>query len=331
MKLSILDQAAVAKNSDTSRTLKESLEMAQYAENLGYSRYWFAEHHGTRGLASVSPEILMAAAASVTKSIRVGSGGVLLPQYSPYKTAENFRQLESLFPGRIDAGIGRSPGGTEKVRAALLDQNGHSMSEFPRKLDDFISFLTNHIPRQHPLYGIKTAPLPDDVPPVWLLGLGENSAAQTGALGLNYVFGHFIKPDRGQEAFKMYRESFVPSHFSQKPEALAAVFVICGRTDEEAEELALSQDLWLLRAEKGLDSRVPGIEEAKAAVLKDSDWKKIKQNRRRMVIGGPAKVRKSLDALAERYETDEIMVLANVFSFEEKKQSFLRLAEMYLS
>ncbi|AZB44858.1 LLM class flavin-dependent oxidoreductase [Bacillus sp. FJAT-42376] len=330
MKLSILDQVPVSKNKRVSETLEQTAELAQMAESLGYTRYWFAEHHGTRGLASTSPEILISHIASKTKRIRVGSGGILLPQYSSYKVAENFRQLEALFPGRIDLGIGRSPGGTQKVRQALLDGFQRSLTEFPRQLNDLIYYITDTIPSDHPSHGIKAAPLTETAPAMWVLGLGENSAAQTGNLGLNYVFGHFIKPDRGEQAFRKYRESFTPVHFSKTAQSLAAVFVICGRSDEEAEKLALSQDLWLLRVEKGLDSRVPSMDEARAASLSASDKERIAANRKRMVIGGPDKVKKELTHLAERYETDEMMVLTNVYSFEDKKNSFKRLADLFL-
>ncbi|MGD7008194.1 LLM class flavin-dependent oxidoreductase [Metabacillus sp. 84] len=330
MKLSILDQVPVSKNTSVTEALSGTLKLARHAEEMGYSRYWFAEHHGTRGMGSTSPEILMSYIASNTKSIRVGSGGVLLPQYSPYKVAENFRQLEALFPGRIDLGVGRSPGGTRKIRNALLDGSAKSMEEFPRQLNDLIYYITDSIPSDHPYHGIKAAPFTKTVPPIWVLGLGENSAELTGGLGLNYVFGHFINPSRGKEAFTAYRKSFEPSLFSPAPGSLSAVFVICGKNDEEAEERALSQDLWLLRVEKGLDSRVPSIEEAKAASYSESDRTVVLRNRKRMIIGGPEKVKNELAELSERYETEEFMVLTNLHSFEHKVQSFERLAELYL-
>ncbi|WP_338776457.1 LLM class flavin-dependent oxidoreductase [Metabacillus sp. FJAT-52054] len=330
MKLSILDQVPVSKNMSVTETFQQTAELAQHAEFLGYTRYWFAEHHGTRGLASTSPEILMSYIASITSRIRVGSGGVLLPQYSPYKAAENFRQLEAVFPGRIDLGVGRSPGGTRKVREALLDGAARDLSEFPRQLKDLIYYITDSLPSDHPFHGIKAAPLPESIPPVWILGLGENSARQTAELGLNYVFGHFIKPDRGREAFRDYRKHFVPSLFSASPQSLAAVFVICGKDDDHAEELAYSQDLWLLRVEKGLDSRVPSIEEAKSVVRSAADRERMAINRKRMIIGGPDKVKKAMNELSDQYETDEIMILTNVYSFDQKKHSFSRLAELFL-
>ena len=328
--LSILDQVPVSKGSDPNTALKQSAELAGLADEWGYRRYWFAEHHSTRGLASTAPEILIAHIAAKTSNIRVGSGGVLLPQYSPFKVAETFRQLEALYPGRIDLGLGRSPGGTAKTRLALTDGVKKSLHDFPRQLRDLIYYLTDDIPSDHEYAGIKAAPLTASSPGPWLLGLGENSAELAAGMGAGYVFGHFINPERGEGAFKTYHERFQPSPFFDRPHSLAAVFVVCAETDEKAEELSLSQDLWLLRVEKGLDSRVPSIEEAKSASYTAADKARLEKNRGRMVIGSPKTVKQKLLELSERYQTEEMMVLTNVYRFEDKKQSFERLAELFL-
>ncbi|MDG3075462.1 LLM class flavin-dependent oxidoreductase [Bacillus halotolerans] len=328
--LSILDQAPVSKGESPVTTLQHSVELAGRSEEWGYKRYWFAEHHSTKGLASTAPEIMIARIAAHTKKIRVGSGGVLLPQYSPFKVAETFRQLEALYPNRIDLGLGRSPGGTTKTRLALTDGIKKSLTDFNRQLQDVSYFLTDSLPAGHPYAGIKAAPLIDTAPELWVLGLGENSARRAAHQGIGYVFGHFINPERGESAFRVYRENFHPSAHFTSPAALFTIFVICAKTDEEAEELALSQDLWLLRVGKGLDSRVPSIEEAKAYHYTESDKNQIRENRKRMVIGSPSTVKQQLLELADRYETNEIMVLCNVFDFEAKKESYERLAGLFL-
>ncbi|MED1738681.1 LLM class flavin-dependent oxidoreductase [Bacillus swezeyi] len=330
IQLSILDQVPVSKGSDAYTALKHSTKLAEFADKWGYKRYWFAEHHNTRGLASTAPEIMIAHIAAKTDNIRVGSGGVLLPQYSPFKVAENFRQLEALYPGRIDLGLGRSPGGGAKTRLALTDGINKSLEDFPRQLQDLIYYLTDTIPSGHDYAGIKAAPLTTAPPEPWLLGLGENSAKLAADTGAGYVFGHFINPERGENAFKTYHESFQSSSFFPRPHSLAAVFVVCAATDEKAEELSLSQDLWLLRVEKGLSSLVPSIEEAKSASYTASDKMRILKNRARMVIGSPQTVKRKLLELSGRYQTEEIMVLTNVYRFEDKKQSFERLAELFL-
>ncbi|SDM46826.1 luciferase family oxidoreductase, group 1 [Fictibacillus solisalsi] len=331
MHLSILDQVPISKGQTASETLVQSGELAMLAEQWGYKRYWFAEHHSTKGLASTAPEIMMAHIAARTKTIRVGSGGVLLPQYSPFKVAETFLQLETLYPGRIDLGVGRSPGGTMKTRLALTDSIKKSMTQFPRQLQDLTYYLSGTLPSDHPYYGIKAVPSVSSPPPVWELGLGENSALQAAELGIGYVFGHFIDPDRGQEAYKAYYSNFASSPLLKQPAAgITAIFVICGASDEHAEELALSQDLWLLRVEKGLDSRLPSLEEAHAYSYSQADRKKIRINRKRMVIGSSQTVKDQLESLAERYQTNEFMVLTNLYSFDERKKSYERLANCFL-
>ncbi|TKD68277.1 LLM class flavin-dependent oxidoreductase [Pseudalkalibacillus hwajinpoensis] len=328
--LSILDQVPIPKGSNSYTALEQTRELALLAEQLGYHRYWFAEHHSTKGLASTAPEIMMAHIAASTSRIKVGSGGVLLPQYSPFKVAENFRQLEALHPNRIDLGVGRSPGGTAKTRLALTDGINKSLNEFPRQLTELSHYLTDSIPSGHDFTGIKAAPHTETPPALWLLGMGENSAEQAADLGIGYVFGHFIKPTRGKNTLNTYYERFQYTYYHPKPQAIIAIFVICGETDEHAEELARSQDLWLLRVEKGLDSRVPSVEEAKNHSYTKTELERIQNNRRRMVIGSPQTVKQQLHELSNRYQTEEFMVLTNIHSFEERKKSYERLARIYL-
>ncbi|MBN8210222.1 LLM class flavin-dependent oxidoreductase [Bacillus sp. NTK071] len=328
--LSILDQVPIPKGTNSYTALEQTRELALLAEQLGYHRYWFAEHHSTKGLASTAPEIMMAHIAASTSRIKVGSGGVLLPQYSPFKVAENFRQLEALHPNRIDLGVGRSPGGTAKTRLALTDGINKSLNEFPRQLRELSHYLTDSLPRGHAYNGIKAAPSTETPPALWLLGMGENSAEQAGELGIGYVFGHFIKPTRGKNTLNTYYEKFQSTYYHPNPQAIIAIFVICGETDDHAEELALSQDLWLLRVEKGLDSRVPSVEEAKNHSYTKTDLERIRNNRRRMVIGSQRTVKQQLDELSMRYQTKEFLVLTNVHSFEERRKSYERLASIYL-
>ncbi|MGE6631936.1 LLM class flavin-dependent oxidoreductase [Bacillus sp. NPDC077027] len=327
--INILDQVAIPKGKTAQETLEHTTKLAIFAEELGYERYWFAEHHSTRGLASTAPEILMAHIASHTTKLRTGSGGILLPQYSPFKVAELTRQLESLYPGRIELGIGKSPGGTAKTRLALTDGVDKGLMQFDRQLDDLIHYLTDRLPSNHPYAGLKAAPKVENLSPLWLLGLGENSAKQAAQLGIQYIFGHFIQPTRGQQAFETYRQHFSPSLFTAQPKSMFAVFVICGETDDEAEQIASSTDLWLLRVEKGLDSRVPSIEEAAHYSYTEQEKKKVEQNRKRMVIGSKQTVRDQLLYLTERYGTDQIMMLNNTFDPLEKQRSFERIADIF--
>ncbi|QQK79070.1 LLM class flavin-dependent oxidoreductase [Salicibibacter cibi] len=323
MKLGILEQMATPKGKTAEDTVEETLDLAQHAEAIGYQRFWFAEHHATKGMTSSAPEIMMAAVASRTTRLHVGSGGILLPQYSVYKVAAQLLQLQALFPGRIEAGVGRSPGGAERVRSALADGKENQLNDYPEKLEALASYVRGQSPK-----GVRATPRTNAAPPVYSLGLGENSAEIAARLGVGYVYGHFIAPTRGEAAHEVYRQQFTPGSLSV-PHALTAVFVICGESDAHAEELAMSQDMWLLRTEKGLDSRVPSVEEAKAAKKTERDQQKIKENRRRMIIGGPDTVREQLSYFSERYHNDEWLILTNIHDFQEKRRSFERIISLF--
>ncbi|MDA8353970.1 MAG: LLM class flavin-dependent oxidoreductase [Firmicutes bacterium] len=321
MKLGVLDQMAQPKGMTAEETAARTMEMAQYVEELGYERYWFAEHHATKGLASSSPEIMMAAVAAKTVKLKVGSGGILLPQYSAYKIATQLSQLQALFPGRIEAGVGRSPGGNETIRSLLADGKQDQLADYPDKLRDLITFLSKE-------GKVRAAPRTEDAPNLFSLGLGENSAKLAAELGIGYVYGHFIKPNRGKEAHQTYRAHFRPGYLDH-PDTRSAIFVICGETDEQAEELAISQDVWLLNVEKGLDSRVPSIEEAKAKIWRVKEIEQIRENRKRMIIGGPGKVKNELLHLSERYQCNDWLILTNIYDFHEKQQSYRRIMELF--
>src|SRR5690625_2764174 len=260
MKLSVLDQVPVSSGETHEEALEHTLELAKWTERLGLHRYWVAEHHNTIGLASSSTEILMTRIASVTRRIRVGSGGILLPQYSPYKIAENAKTMAAFFPNRIDIGVGRSPGGSQVTRSALMDSLHRSLGEFPRQLTDLQGFLYNSLPDDHKFRLVKAGPRIDEVPPLWVLGLSEKGAKYAGELGVGYVFGHFINPQNGAITLKIYRENFTPSVSMKNPQSIVCIFVVCAETEEKAEELAITQDHWLLNVGKGLGTKVQPLD-----------------------------------------------------------------------
>ncbi|WP_185970863.1 LLM class flavin-dependent oxidoreductase [Alkalicoccobacillus porphyridii] len=324
IKLGILDQIPLSKGHLVEDRLKETLEMVQLAEQLGYSRYWFAEHHGTKGMLSSAPEILMAAAAASTKYIRIGTGGILLPQYSPYKVAEVSKQLAALFPGRIDIGIGRSPGGNRAIQTALSDGEPKGMEDFDRKLRDLVYFIRDQLPNTHAYSGVKAVPQVESPPPIWLLGLGENSAELAADHDIGFVFGHFIKPQRGAKAFEVFHQAASPNTNNQD---MAAIFIICADTDEEAWELAKTQDLWLLKVEKGIDSRVPSPEEVVNYPYTALDKERMIHNHSRMIIGSKETVRRKLMILAEQYGINEFLILCNLHYANDRKKSYQLVAE----
>ncbi|SFO96567.1 LLM class flavin-dependent oxidoreductase [Salibacterium halotolerans] len=329
MKLSILEQSPISSGQDATDALRRTADLARFAETLGYTRFWTAEHHSTSGLAGSSPEVLISHLASVTETIRVGSGGVLLPQYSPYKVTENFKVLEALFPGRIDLGVGRSPGGGQTIRMALTDGVQKSMNEFPRQLSDMQGFIDGTLPKEHDYASIKASPLTSTLPKTWVLGLSSRGARHAAANSTAFMCGHFIQPDNAEEAMDAYLNNFQPSERQPEPKAAVCVFVICADTEEEAEHLAQTQDMWLLNVEKGRTTKIPTPEEAAAVTLTTEEEKKVQENRKRAVIGTPQQVKKELRRLAELYHTDEIMAITNIFDEEKKKHSFRLLADAF--
>ncbi len=282
------------------------------------------------GLVSTSPEIMMTRIASVTNRIRVGSGGILLPQYSPYKIAENAKTMAAFFPNRIDIGVGRSPGGSQVTRSALMDSQYKSLGEFPRQLTDLQGFLHNSLPHDHKFRLVKAGPGIDDVPPLWVLGLSEKGAKYAGELGVGYVFGHFINPENGVTTVKTYRENFSPSVSMEKPQSIVCIFVVCAETEEEAEKLAITQDHWLLNVGKGLGTKVQSLDQVRKKSLTEEDIEMIKQNRKRCIIGTPETVKRQLIELQDLYQTNEFMIITNIFDFEAKKKSYQLLAEVML-
>lgn len=327
MKLSVLDQSVISNGDLASTALQNTVKLAQLTEDLGYTRFWVAEHHNTNGIAGSSPEVLISHIASKTSKIRVGSGGVLLPQYSPYKIAENFKVLESLFPNRIDAGLGRSPGGSPSTRMTLTDGIRKSMNEFPRQIQDLQGYFLNQLPIDHPFYDVKAYPTLTSLPEMWILGISHRSARMAAEHGTAFTYGHFITPENGVRVMDYYYTHFQPSTFLQKPKTNVCVFVVCAETQKEAEEIALSQDLWLLAVEKGIDTRIPSVEEAKKISLKADERMKIQVNRKRMIIGTPQKVKTELLRLSEIYQSDEFMIITNIYNFQDKIRSYTLLAK----
>ncbi|MCA0968987.1 LLM class flavin-dependent oxidoreductase [Halobacillus litoralis] len=327
MKWSVLDQTPISKGQTATEALQETIELAQWTEELGFHRYWVAEHHNTNGLAGSSPEILIGQIAARTHRIRVGSGGVLLPQYSPLKVAEQFRMLEAFYPGRIDLGMGRSPGGGKKTRNALTDGLEKSLSSFSRQVKEVHHFLYDDVPKGHDHYGVHARPDTASQPETWVLGLTERGAKHAAVNGTGFTFGHFINPAFAEDVLNTYRERFKPSRAFSTPHVNAAIFVICAETEEEADELALSQDMWLLQVEKGLDTRVPSVEEVKAHSFTEREKEKIKENRKRCIIGTKEYVHEKLSELANKYGVDEWLIICNIFDFQKKKESYRLLTE----
>lgn len=327
MKLSILDQSPVSEGSTPAEALAQTASLAREADRLGYHRFWVSEHHGARGLAGSSPEVLMAHLAAVTSTIRIGSGAVLLPHYSAYKVAENFRLLEALYPGRIDLGLGRAPGGGALATKALQENRSGGADLYELQIRDVITYLQGAADSSHRFAGLEATPSVNTAPEIWLLGSSGDSAVLSARLGTSFAFAEFINGG-GREAVQSYLSSFRPSPAAAAPRSLVAVFASCAESPEEASRLASSMELSLVLLEKGhVSTGTPSIEAALNYKYTPYDRFRIEDNRRRMVIGSPEEVHRQFMALTEQYQCDEIMFATVMHSFEDKLKSLRLIAE----
>jgi luciferase family oxidoreductase group 1 len=307
--------------------LADCLALAVAAEQLGYRRYWVAEHHNTPSLASASPEIVVAAVAARTTSIRVGSGGVLLPHYSPLKVAESFRLLEALYPGRVDLGVGRTPGTDPVTEAALQYRPGALGDEyFAQKVEDMVGFLDATLDPAHPYSGVRAVPEGPGGPEVWILGSSSQGAACAAYLGLPFAFAHFISSQFGPQVMHGYRRGFAPSARLTEPWSMVAVSVLCADTEAEARRLATSAAAWGLRPEG--PRRGPLLAPADATTgLTDLERARLAQRRAEMVVGAPEQASVALLGLAEAFAVDEVMVLSVCHDPKARLRSYELLAE----
>ncbi|KFL14595.1 hypothetical protein GT94_12880 [Geobacillus stearothermophilus] len=328
LQLSVLDQSPIAEGMTAEEALENTVKLAQHVEQLGYKRFWVSEHHDTNSLAGSSPEVLLGHIGAKTSRIRIGSGGVMLPHYSPYKVAENFHVLAGLHPGRVDLGIGRAPGGMPRATIALQGDRRRSVDRYPEQIDDLLGYLYDALPPVHPLYGVKATPIVQSPPELWLLGSSSETAKLAADKGLPYVFAQFINGEGGEHYMRLYRDRFVPSPYLAEPRGMVAVFAICAETDEKAEWIAGSLDLSLLMIEQGMAlDGTPSPEKAAAYPYSPYERKRVEDNRRRMIVGSPTRVKDKLYRLSETYETEEIMLVTITYDFEDKLASFRLIAE----
>ena len=329
VKLSVLDQSPMREGGDARQALEETIALAQASERLGYSRYWLAEHHGTAGFAGSSPEIMVTRVAAATKHIRVGSGGVMLSHYSPLKVAENFKLLENLYPGRIDLGIGRAPGSDGLTAAALAYGSEVGIEYFPTKIADMMAFLGDTPPVTKPFRDVRATPAVAAAPEVWLLGSSDQSAAYAAHFGLAYSFAHFIAPQVITPVLKYYRDKFEASDGLAAPRANAAVFVICADTQEEADYLAASRDLWRLRLNQGQHLPYAHPDEALAYEYSPQERQVVEANKANRFAGTPDSLREQLTNFADENGLDELLVLTITYNFETRLRSYEMLADAF--
>ena len=307
--LSLLDLATVPSGSTHGEALHRSIRLAQQAEQLGFHRFWVAEHHNMPQIASSAPDLLMAHAASATSTIRIGSGGVMLPNHSPLVVAERFAMLEALHPGRIDLGIGRAPGTDPRTAAALRrDASALTAEGFLEQLDDVRGHIAG-FPPGHPKEGLRAVPGgPELLPPLWLLGSSDFSAQVAAALGQRFAFAHHFAAANTVPAMRLYRERFRPSNALEAPYAMVTVTVIASDSDEEAQELSLSLQLAIVRLRQGRPAELASPQEAAS-----HQWTELERGHAAsfladQVVGAPDTVRRKLTELVERTGADEVMI-----------------------
>jgi luciferase family oxidoreductase group 1 len=310
MKLSVLDLVPVLGNASSVEAIGQALKLAQAVEHWGYERYWVAEHHDLPGLACASPEVLLAYIGAHTSRIRLGSGATLLPYYKPIKVAETFHMLATLFPRRMDLGIGRAPGGSAHVSMALSSNFLEHVWHLPDALRDLLKLLTNSY--QIDEHKVTARPVPPQPPDVWLLGTNDKSAAYAAEFGTGYVFGQFMSDRNAIEVITTYREQFIPSSLTKEPRVIVAVGIICADTEEEARLLAGEITLWL---------------KPERAVHGDRD--EILLAEQRIWIGTPDQIKARLEAFQIKAGIDEFLIVTMVADYDKRLRSYELLANAF--
>src|SRR5690625_5227376 len=329
MKLSVLDQAPISTGMSEQEALQAMIDLAKHAEKHGYERFWVAEHHDLFGLASPNPSVMISAIGAQTEQIRLGAGAVLLPYYKPFSVAETYNLLATLYPNRIDLGLGRAPGGSAEVSQALSDNYLAAVQKFPEQIDTLQAFLHDQYSDDHMYSKISPIPVPETSPVVWLLGTSEKSAELAMKKNLPYAFGHFMSDQPGPEIVQKYRSGMKEQGNAHDAHVIIAINVICARTMEEANDLALSYFLWKIRQDQlHSDGRIPSVEEAKQYIFSSEEFEKIEQMKRQILIGDPESVRSGFMELDQQYNADEYMIVTIVHDETAKLQSYTLIKEV---
>ncbi len=329
--LSVLDLSPLSSGSTGRQALLNSLDLARHVDGLGYGRYWVSEHHNLPSVVSTSPEVLIGHLANVTAHLRIGSGGIMLPNHSPLRIAEAFRTLEALHPDRIDLGLGRAPGSDSRASLALRRTKSGTGDDFPELLDELLAF-GGQIPwaEDHPLRTVRA--LPDDVPlpPVWLLGSSDYGARLAAQMGVGYAFAHHFSADWVLPATRAYRDGFRPTPGRlQRPHLILTVSALVAPTDAEADRLAGPLDLWALRRAQGRFAPLPSQADSDAHPWTAQERAFVADYRTKVFVGSPQTVRARLDELIVQTGADELMVMTMAHDHALRKRSYTLLAEAY--
>ena len=329
---SVLDLAPLPDSGSGAEAMRNTIRLARAVEEMGYSRFWIAEHHNFRGLAGVAPEVLISAVAQNTRTIRVGSGGVLVPNYAPLKVAELFRTLEGLTPGRIDAGLGRAPNMDPRTVLALRGSNGDpkaadDIARILLEVESFGQVIPTIYAADHPLYDVIASPEGVTFPPIFLLGSGQMSARIAAERGRGYAAAYFFSPDESASSIRACKESFVPSPHFARPHAILTVGVICAPTDTQAEDLGTLYTYTNLRRAKGLPIGAPSINEARSYQYNEEEWEKVR--RMQPIVGSPATIVDKLNELVAQTGADELMITTSISNLDQRMISYELIADAF--
>jgi luciferase family oxidoreductase group 1 len=328
--LSILDLSPVAEGSSGAQSLRNSLDLARLADRLGYTRYWLAEHHNLPSIASPAPDIMIGQIAATTTRMRVGSGGVMLPNHAPLMVAERFKVLEALFPGRIDLGLGRAPG-TDPVTSYALRrrQDGGGDDDFLQRFQELILFDSGGFPEGHPFRAIRAMPQEVELPPIWLLGSSGYSAQLAAMVGAGYSFAHHFADHDPVDAMLSYRNQFKPSQARATPYAILACAAVCADSDAEADRLATTIDLNFVRRRRGEYLPLASPEEATAYPYSPAERSFVARNRARLFVGAKATLLERLAPMIAATKADEVMVTTMIYDHAARRRSYELLAEAF--
>jgi luciferase family oxidoreductase group 1 len=329
LQLSVLDQTPIRRGSNAAEALQESIELVKLADRLGYTRYWLSEHHNTLSLAGAAPEILIARLAAESKRIRLGSGGIMLPNHSALKVAENFRLLEALYPNRIDLGIGRAPGGDRLTSKLLNPSNDFDPQDYIQQIADLQCFLTDTAGEGNANGKVRAIPKIDTVPALWMLTSSGESAYLAAHAGMALGFAQFINPIGGAEAIALYRQRFTPSALLKAPMANVGVFIFCSESEATVARTQAVMDYRFLGFEKGRFDEMPDYETARKYEYSPAEWQRVLFNRQRTIMGTPDIVKEKITALAKELNVQEVMASTFAESREERFRSYELLKEIY--
>ncbi len=328
--LSVLDLSPVTTAISGAQALRNSLDLARHADALGYTRYWVAEHHNLSNIASSAPDIMIGQIAAVTSRMRIGSGGVMLPNHAPLTVAERFKVLEALYPGRIDLGIGRAPG-TDQITSVALRrrQDIRDDDDFLERLQELLLLESKGFPDSHPFSRVRAMPADVALPPLFLLGSSDYSAKLAASIGAGFSFAHHFASHDAADAMQSYRANFRPSPLLGKPYAILAAAAVCAGSDSEAERMAATADLNIVRRAKGDYLPLESPDVALAFPYTPIDRDRIAQNRERLFVGTPDAVKARLASLAAATGADEIMITGMIYDHEARKNSYMLLAQAF--